>query len=106
MKKQFLDIERITQYYRILGLPMTATLQEIRHSRNKLLMRFHPDRQADNKETAQPVHLVQEAYLFLTEHHQQIVKEFDYLNKSTLSSQNPTKLKSHWVYSEIANIKK
>lgn len=111
MKKQTLDIKQVTLYYRILGLPFTASKEAIRQSRNKLMMRFHPDRNTkgwvvDELSLEDRVHVVQEAYLFLTENYEQITKEFNFLESSPLSTRANSQIRSHWVYSEIAKLSK
>ena len=104
------DIEVVTSYYRILGLPLAASQDDIRRSRNRLLMKFHPDRHvkgwiADEVSLADRVRLVQEAYQYLIEHYDEIVKELKVIEESLLSSQAPDAIRSHWIYAEINKIK-
>ena len=44
---------RDTKYYDILGIPPTASLDDIRKSYRKLAMQHHPDRNPTNKEAAE-----------------------------------------------------
>ena len=54
-------------YYMILGIPKGATPEEIRQSYRALAMRFHPDRNPDNPNTAQRFHELVEAYEVLSD---------------------------------------
>lgn len=40
-------------YYEVLGLKKGATLDEIKKSYKKLALKWHPDRNLDNKEAAE-----------------------------------------------------
>lgn len=104
------DIEVVTSYYRILGLPLRATREDIRRSRNRLIMKFHPDRHtkgwiADEMSLADRVRLVQEAYQYLVDHYDEIAKELKILEESVLSSHVPDAIRSHWIYAEVSKIK-
>lgn len=39
--------------YVVLGIPKTATNEEIKKSYHKLALKYHPDRNLDNKEEAE-----------------------------------------------------
>ena len=49
-------------YYKILGVPRTATEEEIKKARLKLARKYHPDLNPNNKEAADKFKEVQEAY--------------------------------------------
>lgn len=110
MKATQFDIEVVTSYYRILGLALTATQEDIRRSRNRLIMKFHPDRHtkgwvADEVSLVDRVRLVQEAYQYLIEHYDDITKELKILEEGVLSSHAPDAIRSHWIYAEVNKIK-
>ncbi len=100
-----LNIKTITQYYRILGLPLEASLDDCRRSRNRLLQKFHPDKQphqwATDGSSENRVHLIQEAYGYIREHHSEIEKYLKPVKNDQLSSNMPKDSKSHWVYTQI-----
>lgn len=106
--KTNLNIKTITQYYRILGLPIEATLEECRKSRNSLLQKFHPDKnpQTWGNQDFKPqdrVHLIQEAYLYIRTNYKEIQDFLKPMKKNQLTTQIPKDSKSHWVYTEILN---
>lgn len=99
-----INIKTITQYYRILGLPIEASLDDCRKSRNRLLQKFHPDKVRQwttDMPPSERVHLIQEAYNYICEHYQEIQAYLKPVQKHTFSSQMPKSSKSHWVYTEI-----
>lgn len=49
-------------YYEILGIDKTATAEEIKHAFRKQAMKYHPDRNPDDKEAEQKFKEVNEAY--------------------------------------------
>jgi molecular chaperone DnaJ len=53
-------------FYEILGVAKTATEDEIKKSYRKLAMKYHPDRNPDNKEAEEKFKEVKEAYEMLT----------------------------------------
>lgn len=54
-------------YYQVLGLPKTATEDEIRKAFRKLAMRYHPDRNPGNKEAEDKFKEANEAYEVLSD---------------------------------------
>ena len=54
-------------YYDVLGIGKTASADEIKKAYRKLAMKFHPDRNADNKEAAEKFKEVCEAYEVLSD---------------------------------------
>lgn len=54
-------------YYKILGVPRTATEEEIRKARLKLARKYHPDLNKGNKDSADKFKEVQEAYEVLSD---------------------------------------
>jgi len=53
-------------FYEILGVARTASEDEIKKSYRKLAMKYHPDRNPDNKESEEKFKEVKEAYEMLT----------------------------------------
>ncbi len=53
-------------YYKILGVPETASPEEIKKAYKKLALQYHPDRNNDNTETTQKFKEATEAYETLT----------------------------------------
>jgi len=106
-----ISLKELTYYYSVLGISFTATKEQVRRSRNKLMMQFHPDRHPmgwvnDDLSLENRVQRIQEAYRFIIGNYDEIVLQFDFMHSGLLSSRTPHQAKSHWVYSEIAKTKK
>ena len=54
-------------YYEILGVPRTASADEIKKAHRRLVRKFHPDVNKNNKEAEERFKEVQEAYDVLSE---------------------------------------
>src|SRR2546427_11054689 len=54
-------------YYEILGVPRTASADEIKKAHRKLVRKFHPDVNKNNKEAEEKFKEAQEAYDVLSE---------------------------------------
>jgi molecular chaperone DnaJ len=54
-------------YYEVLGLAKNATEEEIKKAYRKLAMKFHPDRNPDNKDSEEKFKEVKEAYEMLSD---------------------------------------
>ena len=54
-------------YYDILGVPKTATADEIKRAHRKLALKHHPDRNKDNKAAEERFKEIQEAYDVLSD---------------------------------------
>ena len=101
-----LDIKIITEKYRLLGLPVGANPEQLRAARNKMMMKFHPDRHPEGwTDDAVPlekrVHLVQSAYRYLMEHYRDIEAYFE-REPMALTSRTAKQNRSHWIYTQIA----
>lgn len=54
-------------YYTILGVKLTSTKNEIKKSYRKLALKFHPDKNPDNKEAEEKFKEIAEAYEVLSD---------------------------------------
>src|SRR5213080_5573822 len=54
-------------YYEILGVPRTASADEIKKAHRKLVRKFHPDVNKNNKDAEEKFKEAQEAYDVLSE---------------------------------------
>src|SRR4051812_771693 len=54
-------------YYEILGVPRTASADDIKKAHRKLVRKYHPDVNKDNKEAEEKFKEAQEAYDVLSE---------------------------------------
>jgi DnaJ-class molecular chaperone len=57
----------MSDYYEILGLNKTATNDEIKKAYRKLAMKYHPDKNPNNKEAEQKFKEISEAYGILSD---------------------------------------
>jgi preprotein translocase subunit Sec63 len=110
MATKEISLKDLTQYYSILGLSFTATKEQVRRARNKLMMQFHPDRHpkgwvADDLSLEDRVQRIQESYQFIINNYDVIEAQFEFMHAGLLSSRTPHQAKSHWVYSEISKTK-
>ncbi len=106
-----LDLHEVTKMYQVLGLPMNASKTEVRHARNKLLARFHPDKYPFDSQISKEVmndktQFIQSAFLFIIENYSEIQKLLDFLPANTLSNRIPVNVRSYWVYTSIENLSK
>lgn len=54
-------------YYEVLGVPKTASADEIKKAHRKLALKYHPDRNKNNKEAEEKFKEIQEAYDVLSD---------------------------------------
>jgi hypothetical protein len=50
------------------------------------------------------IHLVQEAYHFLTKNYARVADQCAYISESSLTNQSPVALRSHWIYKSIEQL--
>ena len=62
-------------YYELLGVPKTATEEEMKKAYRKLAMKYHPDRNPGNKEAEEKFKAINEAYAVLSDAEKR--KQFD-----------------------------
>lgn len=109
--KPSVDLKRITDAYRILGLSMDGSLQDCRYARNKLIQKFHPDKYPkgwhhDDTSLEDRIRLVQEAYRYIVDNYSEISGLLKPIVSQKLSNQLPKGVKSHWAYQQIQTFKK
>jgi DnaJ-class molecular chaperone len=84
----------MTNYYDILNISKNATKDEIKNSYKKLAMKYHPDKNIDNKEVAEEkFKQVSEAYEVLSDEKKKY--EYDNGRNIVLNNQNPFDIFSH-----------
>jgi len=71
-------------YYQILGVEKTAGIKQIKAAYRELALRYHPDRNRENPETAEKMKAVNEAYAVLS--NPQKRREYDALRQQYGSS--------------------
>src|SRR5262245_34519954 len=54
-------------YYEVLGVPRSATVEEIKRSYRKLARQYHPDRNPGDKQAAEKFKEIQDAYEVLSD---------------------------------------
>ena len=54
-------------YYSVLGIPRSATVEDIKKAYRKLALRYHPDRNPGNKESEEKFKTISEAYEVLSD---------------------------------------
>ncbi len=67
-------------YYKILGVEKTATLEQIKSAYKKLAMQYHPDKNPNNKESENKFKEINEAYQVLSDPEKR--SKYDNLNSS------------------------
>lgn len=101
-----LHLPTITEKYRILGLAFSASKDDVRRARNKLIMQFHPDRhptgwQQDDTSLEDRLNLVITAYEYIINNYDEINAFLGFLPDSCLTNKFSRTTKSHWIYSEV-----
>ncbi len=74
-------------YYKILNVSNTATVNEIKKSYRQLAKKYHPDQNAGNKEVAEKFAEVSEAYAVLSNEEER--KKYDDSLAGNVHNQNP-----------------
>lgn len=76
-------------YYEILELDKTATMDAIKKSYRKLAMKYHPDRNNGNKEAEEKFKLINEAYITLSDPSKKTQYDFSLNNTNTQTEFDP-----------------
>lgn len=98
---------RLKDYYRVLGVPSSATIEEIRKSFRNLAMKYHPDRNPDSPFSAGHFIEIKEAYHVLSDEK----RRYRYDEERWLlgmGSRSPSggRLSAEWVRGEAARLRK
>ncbi len=72
-------------YYEILGIDRGCSAGEIKKAYRKLALKYHPDRNPDNKEAEEKIKLINEAYQVLIDEEKRAI--YDRYGKEGLSGQ-------------------
>ena len=75
----------MSEYYNILGIQKTATDNEIKKAYRKMAMKYHPDKNPDNKEAEEKFKEISEAYSVLSDPEKR--KIYDKYGKEGLQQQ-------------------
>jgi len=70
-------------YYKILGLEKTASSEEIKKAYRKLALKYHPDKNPDDKEAEEQFKKISEAYAVLSDTEKR--KQYDSFGSDTFS---------------------
>lgn len=102
-----IDKKQVAQACRILGVHVSATLEDLKAARNRLAKLYHPDKHQDISEQAQQAvqerfQIVQSAYDFMKNNKKAIQDSFSHLEDYGLISKGNRLNRSHWVYSAVA----
>jgi curved DNA-binding protein CbpA len=96
----------VTDYYACLGLPLTATSEEIRNAYRQVARRVHPDRFANNEKDRQLAvsiftEWVAPAYRVLST--ESVRSQFDKKYRDTIGSQVAMGLPKHYLLDRLQN---
>lgn len=86
-------------YYKILGLPPTATADEIKKAYRQLALKYHPDRNQGDKQSENLFKQITEAYEILSDSDSR--KSYDYESRRTTTSDNDRKQTSQTSYEKV-----
>jgi len=70
-------------YYKILGLEKTASSDEIKKAYRKLALKYHPDKNPNNKAAEEQFKKISEAYAVLSDTEKR--KQYDSFGSDTFS---------------------
>lgn len=76
-------------FYRVLRVPHTATLEEIKVSYRRLALRLHPDMHKNDPQKTKEFKLVNEAYAILSDEATKKTYDFDIGNRYNRSRRTP-----------------
>lgn len=100
--------KEVIKKFRILGVSVNASLDELKAARNRLTKSYHPDKYPNAtpeeiKMIENKFHMINEAYLYLRDNNKKIKEAFLHVSEFSLTSKAHPILRSHYVYSEVAN---
>ncbi|MCS7081829.1 MAG: J domain-containing protein [Bacteroidetes bacterium] len=88
----------LEDYYAILGVPETATEEDIKRAYRKLALRYHPDRNPGNKEAEERFKKITEAYSVLSDPEKR--REYDALRKNPFGFAAGASGGPRWFYQD------
>lgn len=94
-------------YYKTLGIPSTATAQQIKVAYRRMAMRYHPDRNAENKYADALFRELHEAYNILgNTATRQRYDEERWLNGLDRRAEKQHEITPHWILNESEKLRK
>lgn len=109
MKDKDVDLPKVIQCYRLLGLPIGAQFDEIELSFKNLRKVLHPDKhhQSDTnnlKIMTEKFIILKNAYDFLKKNFNQIREALNSLEGLSLVTLKSTRVRSHMLYTNIGGL--
>ena len=100
---QLLSKQEITMRCRILGVHITASVDDLKQARNRLAKLYHPDKhpQQVRKQMEERFKVIQDAYEYLTDNHPAIYQQYKDISDNVLTSKENPINRAHWVYKAV-----
>ena len=104
-----LSIPKITKSYRLLGLSVCATLEEVNAAYKKLRQQVHPDKYANEPFSVQNTMTykfvsIKKAFELISENYDDIQKVIEVVDQFSIISLKSRSVRSHITYSQISKL--